>query len=145
MIRVLGVLGREQVDRVNSLDGIGDDGGLAGGSNPPQVRPILLVVVEQELSGGVRLDVGQPLEKLSRFRLVVDRRIDQVTCDHEADRHQVRATGGGDGGETADASCRGKIGQLMFRCEAKTNSSCRRRNLRRYSERMRWGAHRQIA
>ena len=51
----------------------------------------------------IDLDVAEPLQVRAPFGLVVDGRHDHARVEHrERDRHEVRATGGAHGGESAD-------------------------------------------
>lgn len=54
---------------------------------------------------------------------MVDGRIDGVTGDDEADRHQMRAARPGDRGQPANPGSRGETGENLLRCGKKTNSS----------------------
>ena len=61
--------------------------------HPPEPRPVLVVVVDQHLDARIGLDVAQPLQAPGPLRLLVDRRVQRVALDHEADRDDVRPPG----------------------------------------------------
>ncbi len=76
------------------------DGGDPVGADPPQLRPILVVVVDEEAHLWVALDVGQAAQPLRGLRFGVHRGVDDpvVQCEHH--RHQVWTSVGGGGGQS---------------------------------------------
>lgn len=63
------------------LEGAGERRRLfrAGGAvcaNPPQLVPVVVVLIEQHTDGWVHLDIAQPLQRSCRLRLVIDGRDD---------------------------------------------------------------------
>ena len=67
--------------------------GVAVHPHPPELRPVVVVVVDEQHGAVVGLEVAQPLEPRTRLRLHgVDRDDDLVAVDHEHHRHRVDAT-----------------------------------------------------
>lgn len=75
-------------------------------AHPPEQRPVLLEMVDEETHRGVGSHVVEALELRGRLRLLVDRGDELVEGRGEAHRHQVGLTVGGDGGEPPDARLR---------------------------------------
>ena len=67
-----------------------DDAGPAVHPHPPELVPVVVVVIGEERDPRVLPDVAEPLQLHRRLRLVVDRDVDQVVIDRERDRHQIR-------------------------------------------------------
>ena len=58
--------------------------------HPPQLRPVVVVVVDDDLDARVALDVGEASELPRPLRLLVDGRIERVAVEREADRNDAR-------------------------------------------------------
>jgi len=71
---------------------------------PPQRRPVLGVVVDEDAHPGVRGDVGQSLERRRRLRLAIDHGPDDALDESEGDRHEVRLPVTRHGPEARDPS-----------------------------------------
>src|SRR5438132_1539547 len=85
---VLRVLRLQELERTSVLL---DDSRPPVEPHPPQARPVLVPVVDQHLDRGVRLDVREPLEPARRLGLRVDRGVERVAVEREADRDDVWA------------------------------------------------------
>ena len=72
------------------------DRGRTVGPHPPQLRPVVLVVVDQQRAPGFGRDVGQPLQPHSALRLGVDRGVNGVTDQGKDHRHEMWLTIGAD-------------------------------------------------
>lgn len=83
-VPVLGVLAFEQ--RLGSLVllPVADNPATAIGANPPQLRPIVVIVVDEHCSRLVPTQVLEPLELERRLRLGVDAGIDRVPVENKA-------------------------------------------------------------
>src|SRR3984893_11704839 len=69
------------------------------GAHPPQLRPIVVVVVDEHAHLRVGLDVGQPAKTLCGLTFGVDGGVHHVVVDREDDRDQVRCAVGPDRGK----------------------------------------------
>ena len=78
-----------------------DDPGVGVDAHPPELGPVVRVVVDQERGGRIGLEVAEPLEMGGRSSVGVDRRVERVAAG-EAARHHVRAAVGGRGREPTD-------------------------------------------
>jgi hypothetical protein len=91
---VLRVAPPQQLDAVLRL-GFGrlKDAAHAVGTDPPERRPVLVVVVVDQ-QGDVRVGpyVGQPAQRGRPLGLVVDRDVDGVRLDGEDDGYRWRAS-----------------------------------------------------
>jgi len=67
--------------------------------NPPEQRPVLVVVVNQERAGRVGPQVLQSPERKGGLGFGVDGRVDGVAVEDEAAGDDVREAFGGDGGD----------------------------------------------
>ena len=68
-----------------------DHAGRRVDAQPPQPRPVLGVVVEQQARRGIRAQVAHARELAGRLGLRVDRRPEQPLHAREHDRHLMRA------------------------------------------------------
>ena len=80
----------ERVDRVRDRALVFDDARPAVDADPPELVPVVGVVVGQQRDPGVLPDVAEALQLRRRLRLVIDGDVDQVVIDGERDRHQIR-------------------------------------------------------
>ena len=69
-----------------------DDIRVAVGAHPPQLRPVVVVVVGQQAAAGLVAQVGESLQALRSLRLLVDRRIHLVAVHSEHYGHGMRPT-----------------------------------------------------
>src|SRR5439155_21328414 len=74
ILPVLPVLRLQELERAGVVL---DDPGPAGQARPPQARPVLVPVVDQDFHPRVGLDVREPLQASRRLRLLVDRRVER--------------------------------------------------------------------
>src|SRR5665647_2270145 len=72
--------------------------------DPPQSRPVVVVLVDEHAHPRVRLDVRQPTERTGRFWLRIHRSPHVVSHEGEDDRNKVRATFRGGRGKPPDTS-----------------------------------------
>jgi len=72
------------------------------------VAPVLVPAVDEDADVGPPLDVADPGERaqVGRLRLLVDRHIEDVADQDEADWHQPRAAVGCDGAKGRGAGAR---------------------------------------
>ena len=70
-----------------------DDAGDPVDTDPPELRPVLVVVVEQNGDVWVGGDIAQALEVDRLLGLGVDGEVKSVFVDDEADRNRVRNAG----------------------------------------------------
>ena len=75
------------------------DCGNTVGADPPQLRPVIGVVVDQQAHLRVPLDVGEPAQPLGCLGFGVDGCIDDVVVQREHHRHQMRPAVEGGGGQ----------------------------------------------
>ncbi len=61
----------------------------AVGARPPELRPVLVVVVGEHADARVGLDVHKPLQPGRPFALVIDGAIERVAVERETDRHEM--------------------------------------------------------
>jgi hypothetical protein len=84
--------------------GVGlEDASLAVGAGPPELVPVVVVVVGEEGYPRVLADVAEPAEVGRGLGLVVDGDVDLVAVDPERDRHDVRLPVVAGRGEPGDA------------------------------------------
>src|SRR6185503_9737095 len=81
-----------------------DDARLPVEPHPPQPAPFLFVVIDEHRYRRVGGDVSQSLEVPGPFRFCVDREIQVVTLEGEADRDEVWDSAVTDGRQVGDAS-----------------------------------------
>ncbi len=87
---ILGVPLREQVLGFLNLRVTGHDSRGPIESDPPEPRPVILVMVDQDGDRGVGGDVAKALEIGRSFWLCVDRKVERSVIEGEADRDGVR-------------------------------------------------------
>ncbi len=78
------------------------DGGGAVDPDPPERRPVLRVVVDEECDGGLGAHVLEALERQRRLRLGVDGGVHGRADQREAARHQMRPPVGAHGAQPPD-------------------------------------------
>src|ERR1700704_2390509 len=71
------------------VGGLGHDSRTSVEPNPPELLPILLVVVDEDGDHGVVSDVSQAFEVGGPFGFGVDREVESLLVDSKADRHYV--------------------------------------------------------
>src|SRR3954449_7951539 len=80
---VLLVFGGEELEGGGELGTRRDDPRLGVHPHPPELGPVVRVVVDDEGGDRVRLDVANPLEPCRRLRLRVDRGVEGVAARRE--------------------------------------------------------------
>ena len=78
-----------------------EDGGVRAHADPPELAPVLGVVVHDQLGDRPRPEVGQASQPPADLRLLVDRPVDRLCLEHEADRDDVRIAVGVNRNRTA--------------------------------------------
>ena len=73
-------------------------------TDPPQGRPVLAVVVDQQRHRRGHPHVLEPAQRQGRLGFSVDRRVDELTLNSEATWHDVRPSVRTDGGQAPYAS-----------------------------------------
>ena len=86
-LAVLRVLRAQELER--ALVAL-DDAGPAAQPHPPELRPVVVVVVDDDLDARVALDVGEAREPPRPLRLLVDGRVERVAVEREADGDDAR-------------------------------------------------------
>lgn len=88
-----------------------DDAGVAVGADPPELGPVVGVVVDDEADGGVGANVIESLQFLGGFGFPVDGCVDAVAggCDGVDDGDQVWGAVRVDGGELGA----GRVGEAL--------------------------------
>lgn len=61
-------------------------------ANPPELLPVVAVVVGEQCDPRILLDVAEPSQPRSCLRLMVNRRENQVALNSERDRHHMWVT-----------------------------------------------------
>src|SRR5215211_1480244 len=90
---VLVVAAGEQGHHAVVLVGAGlDDSREAIRPRPPELRPVILIVVGENADAWIGCDVGQAPQARGALGLVVHSTDDRITVDRERDRHQMRLT-----------------------------------------------------
>lgn len=116
---VLGVAGAEGGDGGGGLlcvPGLGPpDFGGAAQEQPPELGPVVVVVVEQEGGAGVFLDVAEASEAEGLLGFFVDRDPDGVVVEREDDGHQVRIGVVGGGGQMGTAAGVEQVADIVER------------------------------
>src|SRR5439155_11958959 len=90
-------------DRALALRPAVDDPPLAAKAHPPEARPVLAPLVDEQRDARMHADVPQALEVTRALRLLVDGAEDGVACEYEADRDDVRSAVRVDRTEQGDA------------------------------------------
>src|SRR5439155_5841324 len=93
---ILLVLRSEFVERLPPLFGGRDYASPPAEPHPPEPRPVLVVVVDDDLDGWVRSDVLDAPERGRSLRLLIDRPVEPDLVgirrdEREDERHHVRA------------------------------------------------------
>src|ERR1700687_3984369 len=81
---------REQVDCALGLRAVGDHARSAVGANPPELAPVVFVVVGENRDSGIGRDILQALEVRRFLWFRVDREVERVSVDGKNNRHDVR-------------------------------------------------------
>ena len=91
MRRVLRVLRAEGRDGAGSFAGVVGQGGAAIAAEPGEVPPVLVPTVDEHADIVAALDVADAGERawVGRLRLLVDRAVQDVVEEDEADRHEA--------------------------------------------------------
>src|SRR6266850_2559922 len=79
---ILRVTVREEVGGMAGLFAVGDDTRRAVGSHPPELAPVVLVVVHENGDRGIGRDVFQSLEVRRDLWFGVDREVQSVAVKH---------------------------------------------------------------
>jgi len=87
---ILLVLRRQQLERVRTLVAAVENACAAAHTNPPELPPVLLVVVDEDRHVGTCARVLDPAKRARSLRLLVDRRVERVALDYEHDRDEMR-------------------------------------------------------
>jgi len=99
---VLSVLGGEKAQSPFSLSALVEDPAPSVNPNPPQVGPVVLVMVDEERDGAIGPDVLEPTQIERRLGLGVDGRVHGAGMENEATRDDVRSTVGARRGQVPD-------------------------------------------
>jgi hypothetical protein len=81
---------REQLGCVSGFGVVGDHAGGAVGTHPPELPPVVLVMVRENRDRGIDGDVPEALEVRRRFWFCVDREVQRVSIHRKNNRHDVR-------------------------------------------------------
>src|SRR5581483_3197778 len=106
---VLGVLGTEHGDRRTVLGPLDEDPRCTVEADPPQLRPVVLVVVDEQAHRRVDGDVLQPAQRRRPLGFVVDHGVGDVAVDGEAARHEMRPPVGVHGRQPGHRRGRGQL------------------------------------
>jgi len=90
--RVLRVLRAKCGDGRRVFRRVVGQGGAPVDADPGESRPVLVPAVDEDRDLGAALDVANARQRArvrGRLRLLVDRREDRVTVEHEADRDET--------------------------------------------------------
>jgi hypothetical protein len=71
--------------------------------DPPQHRPVLAVLIDEQACAAGRPEVVEPAKLRASLGLVIDRGVDGVFVDREADRDEVRYSIGANGSQMGDS------------------------------------------
>jgi probable F420-dependent oxidoreductase len=113
-VAVLRVFGAEELDRAIRLGAAVQHARTAIEPNPPELVPVVVVVVDQDGHIRVLANVLDPLQPRRALRLRIDGRVERVPVERVHDRHQVRAAVRAHGREPRDLR-RGHAGPLYSR------------------------------
>lgn len=83
---------RQQVDCALGLSSVIHNAGRAVGAHPPQLAPVVLVMVRENGDRGIGRDVLQALKVRRPFCFCVDREVKGVSVYRENKRHDVRSS-----------------------------------------------------
>jgi probable F420-dependent oxidoreductase len=75
---------------------------VATEANPPEPRPVVLVVIDEDRDVGPPAGVLDPPQRARALRLRVDRRVERVAVEREHDRDEMRTAIVVDRGEASD-------------------------------------------
>lgn len=103
---VLRILGDEARDRVVVIRSRMHDTCVAVGAHPPQLRPVVEVLVGKKAHRRMGGNVVEATQRVRPLGLRVHRCEDRVALDGEAHRHEMRTRAGVHGGEPCDARAR---------------------------------------
>jgi hypothetical protein len=123
---VLRVLRAQRVDGGGAFVGIAGQAGPPVAAEPCQVPPVLVPAVDEDADVGALLDVADSgeLARVTGLRLLVDRRVENVADEGEADRDEPGAPVGGDRAERR-GSCLFDEGALRPRQLGPAGIRCR--------------------
>src|ERR1700682_1481733 len=80
----------KQLNGAFGLSAIGDHARSAVGANPPELAPVVFVVVGENRDSGIGRDILQALEVRRLLWFRVDREVECVSVDGKNNRHDVR-------------------------------------------------------
>src|ERR1700682_429376 len=87
---VLLVFVRKQLNGAFRLSAVGDHARSAVGANPPELAPVVFVVVGENRDSGIGRDILQALEVRRLLWFRVDREVERISVDGKNNRHDVR-------------------------------------------------------
>ena len=105
-VSVLRVLGGKQADRTLGVGLMSDDVRDAVDTNPPQARPVVFVVVDENTYTGIPRDVAHTLQVAGSLGFLVDGEVEVFVIVRKSDGNYMGQTARSAGGEARDPGLR---------------------------------------